>query len=138
MHRKIIKIHPILIKEIKRFFNVIFINYLQFITYVRQKHTLWNIKNIKLRRVKVSHYRFFKLKIRIRVAHLMSERSANYWIMQCGEHLLQIHAKERTRKRIVISKLYANFKQFFFLDLRTEDHQLRMKTDRLYNVKRYT
>lgn len=62
----------------------------------------------------------------------MSERSANYWIMQCGEHLLQIHAKERTRKRIVISKLYANFKHFFFLDLRTEDHQLRMKTDRLY------
>lgn len=105
MHRKIIKIHPIIIKKIKRFFNVIFIffnvifmNYLQFITYVRQKHTLWNIKNIKLRRVKVSHYRFFKLKIRIRVAHLMSERSANYWIMQCGEHLLQIHAKERTRK----------------------------------------
>lgn len=107
--------YPIIIKKIKRFFNVIFINYLQFITYVRQKHTLWNIKNIKLRRVKVSHYRFFKLKIRIRVAHLMSERSANYWIMQCGEHLLQIHAKERTRKRIVISKLYANFKQFFFL-----------------------
>lgn len=98
MHRKIIKIHPIIIKKRKRFFNVIFINYLQFITYVRQKHTLWNIKNIKLRRVKVSHYRFFKLKIRIRVAHLMSERSANYWIMQCGEHLLQIHAKERTRK----------------------------------------
>lgn len=98
MHRKIIKIHPIIIKKIKRFFNVIFINYLQFITYVRQKHTLRNIKNIKLRRVKVSHYRFFKLKIRIRVAHLMSERSANYWIMQCGEHLLQIHAKERTRK----------------------------------------
>lgn len=95
MHRKIIKIHPIIIKKIKRFFIVIFINYLQFITYVRQKHTLWNIK---LRRVKVSHYRFFKLKIRIRVAHLMSERSANYWIMQCGEHLLQIHAKERTRK----------------------------------------
>lgn len=58
MHRKIIKIHPIIIKKIKRFFNVIFINYLQFITYVRQKHTLWNIKNIKLRRVKVSHYRF--------------------------------------------------------------------------------
>lgn len=98
MHRKIIKIHPIIIKKIKRFFNVIFINYLQFITYVRQNHTLWNIKNIKLRRVKVSHYRFFKLKIRIRVAHLMSERSANYWIMQCAEHLLQIHAKERTRK----------------------------------------
>lgn len=27
---------------------------------------------------------------------------------------------------------YANFKQNLFLDLRTEDHQLRMKTDRLY------
>lgn len=46
--------------------------------------------------------------------------------------------KKANQKRIVISKLYANFKQFFFLDLRTEDHQLRMKTDRLYNVKRYT
>lgn len=54
MHRKINKIHPIIIKKIKRFFNVIFINYLQFITYVRQKHTLWNIKNIKLRRVRKS------------------------------------------------------------------------------------
>lgn len=42
--------------------------------------------------------------------------------------------KRANQKRIVISKLYANFKQFFFLDLRTEDHQLRMKTDRLYNV----
>lgn len=30
----------------------------------------------------------------------MSERNANYWIMQCGEHLLQIHAKERTRKEL--------------------------------------
>lgn len=30
----------------------------------------------------------------------MSERNANYWIMQCGEHLLQIHTKERTRKEL--------------------------------------
>lgn len=30
----------------------------------------------------------------------MSERNANYWIMQCGEHLLQIHAKERTTKEL--------------------------------------
>lgn len=100
---------------------------------MRQKHTLWNIKNIKLRRVKVSHYRFFKLKIRIRVAHLMSERSELLDYAMWGAPAPN-SCKRANQKRIVISKLYANFKQFFFLDLGTEDHQLRTKTDRLYNV----
>lgn len=64
----------------------------------------------------------------------MSERNANYWIMQCGEHLLQIHAKERTTKELE-SQNYTSMiilSDFFFSDLWTENHQLPMKTDRLY------
>lgn len=63
----------------------------------------------------------------------MSERNANYWIMQCGEHLLQIHTKERTRKELE-SQNYTSMiiLSDFFSDLWTENHQLPMKTDRLY------
>lgn len=101
---------------------------------MRQKHTLWNIKNIKLRRVKVRHRRFFKIKNQnmCSSSNVREERELLDYAMWGAP--APNSCKRANQKRIVISKLYANFKQFFFLDLRTEDHQLRMKTDRLYNV----
>lgn len=115
MHRKIIKIHPIIKKKIKRFFNVIFINYLQFITYVRQNHTLWNIKNIKLRRIKVRNRRFFKTKNQntCSSSNVREERKLLDYAMWGAP--APNSCKRANQKRIVISKLYANFKQFFFL-----------------------